>query len=330
MSKNNCKRIALYNHKGGVGKTTLTVNIASALASLGKKVLVVDSDPQANLTSYLIDEEEMDHMMENSDSPNGQTIWTAISKTSNGNGEINFVQPIKTRIKDLYLVPGDIKMAEFEMNLVDFWSDSFARRKSGYFGINALSDYVSALIEKFKFDFVFYDTGPNIGSLNKVILLDVDFFVIPTACDLFSRRAVKSLGYTLSKWMVDWFDILDVAPATVGLMKGSPQFLGYIPQRYSLYNGKMKITDAKYISQIEKSVLKDVIKVLAKTNPKFRMESKFSLKLGQVQDYQSLVQLSYQEHLPLFEVKSGEKRKVETAKEEFMNIATNIIKRVRT
>jgi cellulose biosynthesis protein BcsQ len=55
--RNRAKRIALFNHKGGVGKTTLTVNIAAALGSMGKRVLLVDADPQCNLTSYLVAED---------------------------------------------------------------------------------------------------------------------------------------------------------------------------------------------------------------------------------------------------------------------------------
>ena len=50
------KKIALFNHKGGVGKTTLTVNIANAMAEAGKRVLLVDADPQCNLTSFYLEE----------------------------------------------------------------------------------------------------------------------------------------------------------------------------------------------------------------------------------------------------------------------------------
>ena len=60
------KKIALFNHKGGVGKTTLTVNIADALASLGKTVLLVDADPQCNLTSFYLEESMLEKMLEES------------------------------------------------------------------------------------------------------------------------------------------------------------------------------------------------------------------------------------------------------------------------
>ena len=69
-------RITLFNHKGGVGKTTLTANIAFALAEMGKSVLLVDSDPQCSLTSYLLPDDTVDDLLEESSEHNGQTIWT--------------------------------------------------------------------------------------------------------------------------------------------------------------------------------------------------------------------------------------------------------------
>lgn len=71
-------RIALFNHKGGVGKTTLTVNLAFALSALGKTVLLVDSDPQCNLTSYLVEASVVDQWLDESEGKNGKTIWSAL------------------------------------------------------------------------------------------------------------------------------------------------------------------------------------------------------------------------------------------------------------
>lgn len=60
------KKIALFNHKGGVGKTTLTINIADALANAGNTVLLVDADPQCNLTSFYLEESSLETLLEDS------------------------------------------------------------------------------------------------------------------------------------------------------------------------------------------------------------------------------------------------------------------------
>lgn len=67
MLRHPAKRIAIFNHKGGVGKTTLTVNIAASIAAQGKRILLVDSDPQCNLTSFLLPDSVIDDLLNSSD-----------------------------------------------------------------------------------------------------------------------------------------------------------------------------------------------------------------------------------------------------------------------
>ena len=114
--RHSSKRLALYNHKGGVGKTTLTVNIASALANAGKKVLLVDADPQCNLTSYLVEPEVVDDWLDNSNSESGVTIWSAIKPVVESTGEVREIKPLE-RLKNIFLIPGDIRLSEFEQDL---------------------------------------------------------------------------------------------------------------------------------------------------------------------------------------------------------------------
>jgi cellulose biosynthesis protein BcsQ len=83
------KKIALFNHKGGVGKTTLTINIADAFAKTGKTVLLVDADQQCNLTSFYLEESTLEEMLSDY---NGKescgTFWSAVKPVVEGRGGV--------------------------------------------------------------------------------------------------------------------------------------------------------------------------------------------------------------------------------------------------
>ena len=68
------KTISLFNHKGGVGKTTLAVNVADAFVDLGLKVLLIDAHPQCNLTSFFLEESQLDDLLGGSDGASGGTF----------------------------------------------------------------------------------------------------------------------------------------------------------------------------------------------------------------------------------------------------------------
>ena len=199
-------RITIFNHKGGVGKTTLTVNIATALAAQDKNVLLVDTDPQCNLTSYLLADDVVDDLLDHSEGPRGGTIWTAVKPIFDRVGVGRHIKPVSVR--NLTLIPGDIRLSEFEEFLGEAWTDSFRRRLGGLQAVSAISNLVTHLSVERHFDYVFYDTGPNIGPLNRILLLDSKFFIVPVACDLFSVRALATLGATLSKWIVTAHPVL--------------------------------------------------------------------------------------------------------------------------
>src|SRR5438309_7539755 len=115
------KRIAIFNHKGGIGKTTLTINIAAALADKGKRVLIVDSDPQCNLTSDLFSEDVVNDLLDKSDSPSGRTVWSALKPIWAGTGGYRVVDAYETGVRNLFLLPGDIKLSNFEVILNELW-----------------------------------------------------------------------------------------------------------------------------------------------------------------------------------------------------------------
>ncbi|MCS6297303.1 MAG: AAA family ATPase [Nitrospira sp.] len=324
------KRIVIYNHKGGVGKTTLTVNIAAAFVSLGKRVLLVDSDPQCNLTAYSIESNVVDDLLDTSDDDKkGRTVWSAVKPVCEGTGMAKGIAPYELST-NLFLLPGDIRLSEFELSLSTLWSECVQRRIRGFRGVTALSGLVSTIAQNLAIDYVFYDAGPNIGPLNKVILLDCDEFIVPAACDLFSVRALKTLGQTLAGWVKDWEIVTALAPDDVYLFKGRPRFLGYIPQRFRVYRGEPSSGYSSFLSKLERNVDSEIIAVMRKIDATLAPSRVSETMLGQIQDFGALANAAQAEGVPLWSVRSiGSKSQKEQAKQVFIDLSRQIIKRAQ-
>ncbi len=320
-------RIVLFNHKGGVGKTTLTVNIASALAKKGKRVLLVDADPQCNLTSYLVEASVVDDWLDKSDSESGVTIWSAIKPVAESTGNVREVKPFE-RLKNIFLIPGDIRLSEFEQELPQIWTECLQRRVRGYRGASAISVIINLIARKIEADFVFYDVGPNIGPLNRVVLLDCDFFIVPAACDLFSTRALSTLGHSLEMWINEWQMISMLAPDKTLLLPGQPIFLGYILQKFRMYGGEISGSFAPYVAKLEKAANSEIATVLRRIDKKLAHVSISHNRLGQVKDFGGLATAAQTEGVPFAMVRGGAAYLKEEAEKEFNNIAERIIKRI--
>lgn len=321
-------RVAIFNHKGGVGKTTLTVNLASAIAEAGLKVLLVDTDPQCNLTTYLVDDAVIDDLLDNSDSPDGKTVWSALRPIVEGDGGPKVVTTIQIGDK-LSILPGDIRLAEFEAQLPQYWGDCFQRRPRGFKFTTGLSQLVSLTTERSPVDIVFYDTGPNIGPLNRIILLDCDFFIVPAACDLFSLRAIKALGHTLSSWIEEWKTIEGLAPDNIPLLEGAPKPLGYVPQRFKVYGGDPATAYAAMLPRLEKSMKEDVLEVLKRVDETLVTAATAPLRLAEIQDFAGLANSAQQDGRALWRAESGGTVELKSvAKTAFSEFADRVLKRV--
>lgn len=317
-------RLAIYNHKGGVGKTTLTVNIADAIAEMGKRVLLVDSDPQCNLTSHYIEDDVVDDLLDSSDKEDGTTIWSAVKPVAEGEGDVKLIEPLRLFSKSYgsqFLIPGDIRLSEFERELNDLWSYCSLRRLKGYRGTTAISRLVDAVVEEYAIDFVFYDSGPNIGPLNRIVLLGCDFFIVPVACDLFSQRALRTLGRTLHEWMSEWQIISQLAPEDAPLLSGRPKLLGHIPQRFRVYGGEVSKKHEQYLRRIERDMRSQVAGIINEFDPSLAPFSE--LRLGTAKDFGSIVTESQRRGLPIADVSNSPE-----AKEAFNRIAQEIIERM--
>jgi cellulose biosynthesis protein BcsQ len=322
-------RIALFNHKGGVGKTTLTVNLAFALADMGNQVLLVDSDPQCNLTSYLVEAEVVDKWLDESEGASGKTIWSALRPVLEAGKRIKTITPYE-RAKRIYLLPGDIRLSDYELDLQQAWIDCLQRKIRGFIETAALSNLVDVCASEVSADFVLYDVGPNIGPLNRAILLDCDFFIVPGACDYFSTRALKTLGHSVANWIRDWNVISQLAPNDVPLLGGWPIYLGYVLQRFRMYGGDISSIYREYARQLDRHSYSDVAAVLKEIDEELAPGSLSHFKLGQIKDFASLANLAQEQGVAMTNVDGGTQYLKDEARAAFREFAQRIITRINT
>jgi len=324
------KTLSFFNHKGGVGKTTLTVNVADALVDLGVKVLMVDADPQCNLTSFYLEEKALDELLGESDEVTGGTIWSAIKPVVDGKGPIKEVDAFKVR-DGLYLCAGDVLLADYEEELPAAWTGSFARKGRDYDVMCALSEAARGMGKRYGVDLIIYDVGPNVGPLNRAVLLDSDYFTTPVGADLFSLRALSTVGRSVARWISDWRTVRSLAPAgSRELLSGHPIYLGYITSAYKVSSGRVSTKPHDYWeSKIAPRVRDRVINALRDIDPSLVPFP--SNKLAAIKDFHSLAPQAQEHGLAIGKlrgyVNSGYLGQISEAASEFDALAKEIRKR---
>lgn len=281
--------IALFNHKGGVGKTTLIVNLARAFGQMGLRTLVADCDPQCNATAFYLPEESVDTLLDESIDPEeGKTIWSGIAVSVRGRGVVHAVEAIPLYDNSL-LLPGDVLLGMFEDRLAGAWKDSFSRDPTAIDLMSALHRCIDLTAQEAGADVVLIDLGPSVGSLNRAVVLGCDYFAVPVGCDLFSLRALRTLGQTMSSWLGDWQTVQRLAKGMqdVTLLRGKPQFLGYITQHFNIYRGRSTLAFEEWENRIPLRITRDLTEPMAAVDPTLVPKWK-SNKLGAVPAFHSL------------------------------------------
>ena len=162
------KLIAIANQKGGVGKTTTAVNLSAGLAERGKRVLLIDLDPQANATSNL-----------GIESMSGLSLYASLV----GNEEVSR-RILPTRLENLFLIPGDIELVGAEVEV--------ARSEHH---LTRLRDVLRAggLAADAPFDFVIMDCPPSLGILMANALAAADELLVPIQCEYFALEGLSKI-----------------------------------------------------------------------------------------------------------------------------------------
>ena len=305
------KQISLFNHKGGVSKTTTTFNLGWMLANKGMKVIIADCDPQCNLTGMVLGFKGFEDFKPIYESNMVRNIRDGLAPAFESRPV-----PIESVVcesidgqPNMYLLPGHIGLAEYEVTL------GIAQELSGSLLTlqnlpGSLHHLFSLTAQKYDADFILVDMSPSLGPINQNLMMTSDYFIVPMTPDYFSVMATNSLASILPKWS-SWAKQARSLPilknATYPFPDKTPKFLGTIIQKYRLREGNVpSAAFQKWIKEIEGGVKTKLIPILKENDmllPEGAYE-KVDLQMGepliQMSDFNSLIALSQKHKAPVF------------------------------
>jgi len=294
------KSVAFFTNKGGVGKTTLVCNLAAYLAQYkDKRILLVDADPQTNATQYMFVDTVLEEIYVKK---SAFTVYSMARPLSQGKGfsTSNEFRASPTFGVDVLL--GDPRLALVEDTLAADWN------MGGVRGIRTTFMFREFLINCQQYDFVFFDMGPSLGSINRSVLIGCDYFILPLSIDIFSVRATENI----STWLKEWSQRLDLQlkalanldEVEIADMVFRLRLLGYVNQQYTAKRdayGERRAVKAyeKIMSEIPGAIETN----LASSRPD---PEAFAYNLGSIPNLHSLIPMSQNSRKPVFELRSSD------------------------
>jgi cellulose biosynthesis protein BcsQ len=293
------KKIAFFNNKGGVGKTTLVYHLAWMFAERGQKVLAVDFDPQANLTAMFLDEERLEALW--SDEVRPLTVFGSVRPILKGLGDIG--QPhVEMLSQHLGLIPGDLGLSEFEDKLSDAWPRCHNRDESAFRIMTAFHRMI-LFGAQWGAEIVLIDVGPNLGAINRAALIAADHVLVPLGADLFSLQGLKNLGPSIRGWRQVWQELLSKAPPDLEVPTGQINPMGYVVSQHGIRETRIVKSYQRWLARIPEAYRSAVLQedVLDVPSPD---SDPYALAL--LKHYRSLMPMAMDARKPMFRLSSAD------------------------
>ncbi|MCY0977788.1 AAA family ATPase [Chryseobacterium wangxinyae] len=305
------KIVSIYNHKGGVGKTTFTYNLAASLAKRGQRVLMIDADPQCNLTYFVrgFAEENFEADQNYDDKIESNEYWDINSivdkyfTVSDQSIEKRFYN----KSENLDLLMGHIAFTSRESSLslaLSINEDTLSHIPRAF--VTMFRDYISN-----NYDYVFIDLSPSAGALNQVLVMSSNYIISPIIPGLFCHETIKLFPTILNDWTSRVSRFRTSTRSLVNLPP-APKFLGIVSQNFRLTsrpNGnetqsarrfrdwEIKINDAT--SETMTSLVGINNMGISQTDFNRLFPDKEPFVIGQIADFNQLKVLSETEGIPI-------------------------------
>lgn len=337
--------IAMFNNKGGVSKTTTTFNLGWMLAERGHAVVLVDADPQCNLTGMVLDleaENALDTFYR--DNP-GRNLRDALEPAFSSRPKaLEAVDCVKVEgVDGLYLLPGHVGLAEDETSLgmAQQVSESVQALKNLPGSFRYLFERTA---ERYGAEFVLIDLSPGLGAINQNLVATSDYFIVPVSPDVFSVMALESLARVLPRWK-RWADSVAQLDALASADYPFPQsdlrFLGTVVQRYRLKSGSATEGFRAYLDKIDAAVRDtfapalEAVDLLLPPSAYEAVGMDDSLRLVSIPDFNSLITNSQKVRKPVFALTKADtertgyvwatqKKSIDSFREQFAGLAERV------
>ncbi|HEJ9150597.1 ParA family protein [Serratia nevei] len=314
------KIVTLYNHKGGVSKTTTCFNLAHFLAVNGHRVLAVDADPQCNLTELMLAPrlaalDEKERVSGEEQKVEGTSLLDVLKPRINGDVpqvDLDAVEVIN--ISDcLQLLRGDVSLSDIEDSLAEAHIQRFSNKVHEKRTYVALYDFLKRYGDKHDIDYILIDVGPSSGALTRSCFLACDGYFIPTAPDRFNVQAIGTLSVIISRWIREHQQVYnDFIQIDMNVAKGKPKCLGVILQNFKIRGGKPKPSYSMWMKRIPSKVESSLFPKLREFNEEnLDLTSALSgdkIIAAHIRDFESLAPLMQEVGKPIFDLSQDDTR----------------------
>jgi cellulose biosynthesis protein BcsQ len=310
------QRIALFCHKGGVSKTTTTFSLGWILAEKGHRVIIVDGDPQCNLTGMVLGFEGVERFDEFYSSGTNNNIKSGLAPAFEAQPRlIEAAECVPVRGRDgLFLLPGHIQLAEYEVTLglaQDLTSAIMTLANLP----GSIANLLDRTASRYNAEYVLIDLNPSLSSVNQNILMTSNFFIVPTSPDYFSLMAINSLTRILTNW-IHWaqriYSTEVVQNSTYPFPRPGLRFLGTIIQNFRKRGGVPARAFQEWIDRIQGEVRSTFAPALRETNSLLSDEIYRTNGVGDdytlstIPNFNSLIAKSQKYQTPVFALTDGQ------------------------
>lgn len=246
-------------------------------------------------------------------------------------------EPVLKKINShLYLLPGDMRLSDFESILSEAWPSSMADSNL-YRPMRILSSFwhvMQLAVDQVQAEIILIDIGPNLGAINRSVLIVTDYVVIPMAADLYSLQGLRNLGPTLRKWKNLWQRRVDnwrqsedgTSQGDSQLPSGQMEPIGYLCQQHNVRLDRPVKAYDKWVKHMPEVYQESVLAEIPNDHRPLTMNH----CIATVKHYRSLIPMAQEHRKPIFKLTSADgaigahANAVQDAKRDFRYLATTI------